>query len=67
MIVVRGQPVFHSEAVSEFCQLQPRTPSAFLRLRAPPSSGDASKDFLFQAPSSSPQHYRVLLPFQPLT
>ena len=67
LVHVRGRPVFHSEAVSEFCQLRPQTPSAFLWLWPPPSSGDASKDFLFRAPSSSPQHYHVLLPFQLLT
>ena len=29
---VRGQPVFHSKAILEFCQLQPQTPLAFFRL-----------------------------------
>ena len=65
-LIVRGRPVFRSKAISEFCQLRPQTPSAFLGLRLPPSSRDASKDFLFQTPSSSPQCYHALLPFQPL-
>ena len=63
---VRGQPLFCSKAVLEFCQLQPWAPSAFFGLQPPPSSRDALKYFLFQAPSSSPQHNRMLLPLQPL-
>ena len=61
MNTVRGRPVFHSKSISEFFQLWPWTPSAFFRLRLPPSSRDTSEYFLFQAPSSSPQHYRMLL------
>ena len=66
-VPVRGWPVFHSKAVSEFCQLRPQTPSAFFRLQPPPSSRDTSQHFLFQAPSSSPQCYHTLLPLWPLT
>ena len=47
---VRGWPVFCSEAVLEFCQLQPQTPSALFGLQPPPSSRDTSKYFLFRAP-----------------
>ena len=65
IVCVRGQPVFCSKAALEFCQLRPQTPLAFFGLRLPPSSGDASKYFLLQAPSSSPQCYRTLLPFRP--
>ena len=63
---VRGWPVFCSENISEFFQLQPQTPSAFFGLQQPPSSRDTSEYFLFQAPSSSPQHYCTLPPLQPL-
>ena len=61
---VRGWPVFHSENISEFFQLQPWTPSAFFRLQLPLSSRDASEYFLFQVPSSSPKHYCRLPPLQ---
>ena len=57
-VSVRGRPVFRSKAVLEFYQLWPWTPLAFFRLRPPPSSGDALKYFLFQAPFNSPQCYR---------
>ena len=63
---VRGWPVFRSKSILEFFQLQPRTPSAFFRLWLPPSFGDALEYFLFQAPSSNPQHYHAHLPPWPL-
>ena len=66
MVSVRGWPIFHSKSILELEKLWPQTHSAFFKLRPPPSSGDASEYFLFQAPSSSPQLYRVLLPLQPL-
>ena len=63
---VRGQPVFRSENISEFFQLQPQTPLAFFGLRLPQSSRDTLEYLLFQSPSSSPQHYCTLPPLQPL-
>ena len=63
---VRGQPVFCSKNISEFIQLRPWTPSAFFGLQPPLSSGDTLEYFLFQVPSSSPQHYCMLLPLWPL-
>ena len=45
--VVRGRPVFHSENILEFFQLQPWTPLAFFGLQLPLSSGDTSEYFLF--------------------
>ena len=64
---VRGWLLLHSEGISEFFQLQPRTPMAFFGLQLPPSSRNASEFFLLQAPSSNPQHYHTLLPSQHLT
>ena len=61
MVFVRGQPVFHSENILEFFQLQPWTPLVFFGLQLPLSSRDALEYFHFRAPSSSPQHYHALL------
>ena len=57
---VSRRPVFHSENISEFFQLRLQTSLAFFGLQPPLSSGDTSEYFLFQAPSSSPQHYCTL-------